>query len=312
MGYLERVFLGTLLLFALLILFMFGLYFDIGSMMQSAMQRSGDATGPSGFSRAADQLERSAIKPEVTVRDVNPRGFTPAPAAQAGISAGDANFLAIFAKCATAKPPPGRAELIDRKRKELAAKGFGQDYIEMEVLSMESTAMDDIEKQVNPLVTKGDYDAAERALLEILATLDGRDLMTMQKVRMKLQHVYFDSNQLDKYRETMKLVFDTEEKILALQAGSRLMDDKRTAEGIKQEQADLGKKRQEFDSWFEQISSQAKKTGHPNKMDEATKVEVKAGLLREQEAGRISPKALQEALGQLEQLEKRADAVMRR
>ncbi|MBI4872227.1 MAG: hypothetical protein HY814_11745 [Candidatus Riflebacteria bacterium] len=312
MGYLEKVFLSTLLLFALVIIFLFGLYFDLGSMLQGTVQRTGDASTQGSFDRGAAQLERASMAKEVTIKDRLSVPFAgPRPVATPGISAGDANFAALFARYNQGKLPPPLDELQDRRRKELASKGFTQEYIEMEVRAMEDKPVMDSCMQIDKLMEEGKVEEAEQMLLEAIAGVDPRDLMTLQRYRMKLQQVYFDSNQLDKYKTLMKQVFETEEKILTLQASSPLMEDKRIAEGIRKEQEGLEQKKAEFDPWFDGVSKMAQETGSPHKMTDSMRAQVKAGLLREQEAGRISQKDLQDSLAQLEAMETRASKLSR-
>ncbi|MBI4867753.1 MAG: hypothetical protein HY816_12450 [Candidatus Wallbacteria bacterium] len=303
MGYLEKVFLGTLILFALLILFMFGLYFDIGSMMKGTVQRTSDMGGPGSYSRATAQIERSSVKPEVTVRDIHTRRMPSSSSSSSSAqdrSVAEANFDSIYSRVSKVQGPPTMEEKMDLKRKRLASQGYGQEFIEMEVRSMDDRAVDDTCGQVDGLMSKGAYDDAEKLLLELMAAADPRDLINMQRLRMKLQQLYFDSGQLEKYRETMKQLFDGEEKILSIQAASKMMEDKRDAEAIQSRQTELSKKRGEFDQYFDQIQQQVAETGSVKKLSERQKSEIKAGLLREQEAGRISADALQEALTQLE------------
>lgn len=306
MGYLEKVFLGTLLLFALLIIFMFGLYFDVGSMLQASARKMDSAGAHGGFERSTAQVERQAVKAEITVKDTLSTPFARRPVALSGVSAGDANFVAIFAQCNQAAPNPTVEQLGDKKRKELASKGFSSEYIEMEVRGDDDKAVYDSCEQIDALIAKRSFDEAERLLLEQIGALDPRDLMNLQRLRMKLQQVYFESEQLDKYREVMKSVFETEEKILSIQAASPLIEDKRIADGLKKEQEALQSKKAEFDPWFDHIQKQAQETGSVHKLPETMKAEIKAGLLREKEAGRITPQDLQDALSQLEQMESRA------
>src|SRR5688572_10429489 len=134
MGYLEKVFIGSLLLFTLVIVFMFGLYFDVGTMLTSAMKKTDSGTSTASYSRATDQLERQSVAPEVTVRDSG-RTFRDRPM-RVNAADAEANFDAIYTQYSRVKPPPTQEEKMDFRRKQLAEQGYGGDFIEMEVRSM--------------------------------------------------------------------------------------------------------------------------------------------------------------------------------
>ncbi len=305
MGYLEKVFLGSLLLFALIILFMFGLYFDLGSMLQGSLRKGSSSTGARGYGSSLERLERESVDPEIRVRRTSAPSYVTRAAVSYDTQAAEANFAAIYARVSTVQPPPTLEERQEFKRKQLRDKGYGDPYIEMELGRMNKRPVEEAHDRADELMKQGLYDDAEAMLLELMSELEPGDLMTMQRYNMKLQEVYFESGQLDKYRSRMQEIFALEERILALQAASPDMNDKWDSEAVKLRQQELAQKRSEFGGWFQEYSAYAQETGGKAQLTDSMRSRVKAELLRGKEAGKVSPEDLASALAELDDLENR-------
>lgn len=295
MGYLERVFLGSLLLFALVILFMFGLYFDLGNILQGIAKKSSEMGG--GFDRSVERLERSAVRREITA------GRSFAAVTDRPVTRGAGPSIAqLYQKYSRVPPPPTVEDLMEIRRKELVEEGFGDEYVKMEVLGMDRTLVHKIEKAMEAALAAGDPEEAASLILEAISETDPDNLYVLQQLYIRLGRVYYNTSRLDEYQQVVEKLYDIEESILDIKESSKLAEDERIYEEIQKKRARVEEERRQLPAYIKLLEHQKEKAGGVNKLTEDQRDALKAQLVQARDAGEITQAEMDEILGQVDDM----------
>lgn len=294
MGYLEKIFLGCMALFALFILFIFGLYFDLGEMFRGGMDRSGTLTRGAAVDRVVDRLEtvaRSAPAVEERARSGR-RSLRSAPSFPSTRTAVRARWERIF------KPPtPSLADRVEKHRRFLVKQGFvSKDFIEMEALAQNRTVPDRVIPRVRRLLADGDFEGATAALEQALTEVEPANLKIRQELIAQLAEIQFMAGDLEGAQKYTALNNDALGRILDVQSRSELMKNERGREQVDRSKRLLEERRAGMEKAFEELRKRKAETGAIDGFRAEEKTQLKVALRKAADEGKLSREEYQEVV----------------
>jgi len=314
MSYLEKLFLGTMALFALAMLFMFGLYFDIGDMFRGGLDQAGQLTRGAAVDRVIDSLERAARRaPAVAKRREDGRPVRNTPTFVCASRTIADRYKRLFG----AKPE--RMELkVAGHKKFLLSQGFtNEEFIEMEALAQDREAADRALREVNTLMVKGNAKGAAAALERALTELDPKNHVIRSEILQKLLKLYLAQNELEKAKHLMREMIGLQEKILLVRSNSKLMSKPGYRQGVETGLDVVRKQMTGIDSAFDDLERRKQETGRWDGYTAEERSNAKASLLEARSAGEITQQEFDEGLAELDggfskipNLRKRAEAAL--
>lgn len=267
MNYLEKVFLGTMLLFLTIVLFFFGLYFDLYEMLWGAVKESEPLLSAGEFAYTRAAMERAARPIEIMPESLGNSYF--------GLpgSAEELSRLYDFMP-----PRPGPQAVVGWWRERLKSEGMiDGDLLEMEALGHDREAYGELMVRVNALARARDLETAAMALEEGLRAVEPRNLYVQQDMLLRLIEIYRLAGKDREAEQAARKLSEVAEQILTVKA--RAMNS-----------AEMSSRAQEI---------VRERTAPPGATDEKAKTELKARLLRAFDEGKIDRAQLDRMLEQI-------------
>lgn len=225
MGDLERLFLGTMMVTGLLILGLFGLYFDLGDMVAGSFGRAGPT-----FSQDLDLIrERRRASYGQKKKPLTTSGGLGGPGASRPSSRPDYERLIIR------RPQPSRQEMIDREIRRLQRKGYtDEQYMNMRALYQVDRSLIATFDQYDRLVAEGDLEAAIALLQEALEGLDEENRYGRRDVLRYIYQAHILAGQETSALDSMRVLTLTGEEILNIESRAEQYRDKGGQEYVRQ------------------------------------------------------------------------------
>ncbi|MBI4870826.1 MAG: hypothetical protein HY814_04585 [Candidatus Riflebacteria bacterium] len=267
MAYLERLFLGTMVAFMVIVVFFFGMYFDLYEMLAGGARASEPLLSAGEFAYTRAAMERVARPVEIVSRSYGNSDFhVPASAEE-------------LAQMYDFRRPrlPAR-EVVSWWRERLKGQGMPEgDLLEMEALGHDRESYGETMARVLPLMQSKDYVTASEFLEEAVRTADPRNLYVLRDLLARLVEAYHMMGEKAGAERAARQLSEVAEKILVIRAKCT------SSTELTQAAAEVAQERQ----------------GTAKGIEDATKSELKARLLKAFEEGKISRAEMD---GMLEQL----------
>jgi hypothetical protein len=290
---LEKLFLSFLTLFGMFILFLFGLYFDLGEMLASNFHREERQNTGSGVT---DHLIDGAEERGRT-KEIMPTALQ-APGAVTSDDSLDINEMmkASMRYNNRTLPPPTTKELMGTKRAQLVAQGVTRE----EVLELEALGVDCEDRNVKlaearRAAAEKRWDDAARILGEGIANTNPKNLLALRDYHQFLVQLYYDAKQIDKGREAARKLWDILDRIIMI----RGLDNARP-DYIQKEQAQLKAEKERLDLLYQEMEKRQAETGSPVGLTAAEKSQIKEAITKAHTEGKMSDDEYQRALRDLE------------
>jgi len=295
MNYFEKLFLGTSLLFGIVLVFMLGLYFDMGDVFSSSINKGGFVTRGTAIDRLVDNLDRTRR----TVKDKSAGGscsFGHVP--RISPSAAFAGAPNSIRSGRYFRPPSrGGEELVARYEKYLRDLGFkNSQYIEMKALAQNRTIVRKSLPVARRLSASGDFEEAILVLEEALDKLPEGDYEQREQLVSKIVELSLRAGFINKGRAFAEKRIELESKILGLESESKLMEKKAFASRVNSDLKCLLRKEIHLSEAFASMEKRQEKTGKYNGIFAEEKVAFKAEILGLKSRGEISSKVYSEML----------------
>lgn len=239
MGYLERVFLGTLVLTGLLIFFLFGLYFDVGGMVAGSF--GGARLGFGQDLEAVRQRRRLVHDPS----EDPPERPRPAPS---GTKRMEPSGPIDYGRFVRTPPSPPLEVLIEREARRLKRKGFtDEEYIRMQAVYVADRSLVRVFDQYDRLVNSGSLDEALALLLDAKKHLDPKNPLAMRDLLQYLGQIYLLTGDEKKAQENLRELMALQERVLAIEKRADQHKDEQGQEYLAKVQEGFGQLREALD-----------------------------------------------------------------
>jgi len=282
-GYLEKVFLGTMVLFALVIGFLFSLYFDLGKFLQGEFTKADTITRGAAVDRLVDRLEHTARtrpEPGEPVRREGNRCTRTAPSFAQSRAAVAERYAALY------RPHrPSRDERVEQYRRFLVSQGFSNKaYIELESLAQDRRALQSVLPTVRASMHAGDYDSAVLMLEQALRDVPEANMHLRLEIISMLSEAHIMAKDLGKARESVQRGIELQQRILDIKSKTILMDIPHVRETIEEQRSTLAQRRGDVDKAFTDMQRRIDQTGSVDGFtsEEQTTIKLKLGeMLRD-------------------------------
>lgn len=291
MDSLEKLFLSCLVLFGMFILFLFGLYFDLGDMLASSFHRDEHAATDIGMTDRLIEKMEAANRP----REIMPTHLDIPRFAGGDDSSSDEIARQAARALGRAVAPMNGKQIMQLKRASLMASGIQRE----EVLEMESLAADREEpsrvmRDARRLAGEKRYAEAARVLQDGIGAANPKNFLVLRDYLGLQVQVYLDGRQVDKAKESARRLYEMLDRIMAI----------RTLEGktpeLEREIAMIKGEKDRLDSLYQDLQKRAEETGSPIGITAAEKVQMKEAMTRARQSGNMSEEEYQRALKELE------------
>jgi hypothetical protein len=298
MNYFEKLFLSTTLLFGIVIFFLFGLYFDMGDMFSSSINKSGVVTRGAAIDRLVDNLDKTRRIKKVAGDGSCSFGHvervgTPSSMTKSDISRRYDRYF---------KSPVKKGEQrVEQYKAYLLKQGFSNpEYIEMKALAQDQTVLKRCMPVSRKLSASGDFEEAIAVLEDALNELPVNDSEQRLKITMQIVQLCLRGGFLEKARDRTEKQIALESRILNLEAQSKLMEKKHFARRVQEEISSLDKKRSQLGTVFASLEKRKQETGKLNGLLSEEKVALKAEALGLKSKGEISGEVYSRMLKSIE------------
>lgn len=291
MDSLEKLFLSCLVLFGMFILFLFGLYFDLGDMLASTFHRDERAATDIGITdRLIEKMEEHARPREIMPMHLDIPRF----ASQDDTSGDETARLAMRALGYAVAPMNGK-QIMQLKRASMLASGVQRE----EVLDMESLAADREEpsrvmREAQRLAGEKRFVEAAKVLQDAIGQTNPKNLLVLRDYLALQVQVYLDGRQVDKAKESARKLYEMLDRVMAI----------RTLEGrtpqLEHEIAMLKTEKERLDSLYQDLQKRAEETGSPVGLTATEKGQMKEAMTRARQSGSMSEEEYQRAIKELE------------
>ena len=295
MNYFEKLFLGTSLLFGIVLVFLLGLYFDMGDVFSSSINKGGYVTRGTAIDRLVDNLARTrrTVKRESTGGSYS---FGHVPRISPSVAFAGSS-MKISSGRYYKRSPRGGEELVTRYTKYLHDLGFKNSrYIQMKALAQNRTILRRSLPVARKLSASGDFEEAILVLEEALGELPEDDYEQREQLVSKIVELCLRGGFIDKGRAFAEKRIELESKVLGLESESKLMEKKAFARRVKSDLQCLEKKQNHLAQAFASMEERQQKTGKYNGIMAEEKVAFKAEILGLKSRGEISSKVYSEML----------------
>ena len=312
MGYLEKIFLGTMVLFALGIFFIFALYFDVGDMFSGSLDRRGAISRGAAVDRIIDGIEtrvrRSGPKKK---RVLTSRAASAAPRFSTRGSAIKQRYEKLFPR----KIKKGAAR-VEQYRRFLRGQGFSNnEFIEMEALAQNKTVVKRYIPMVQQFIADGDFEEAIKLLEKALQEINPKNLKVKAILLDKLTQVKMMNNDLDGAQQASDEMFSNNQRIIEIKAATKLADNSKFQEELGKERERLSNSRSAQREFFADLNKRKLATGRWDGYLMEERAQIKASIMSARSAGKMSQQEYDDILKQLDKgmpsrLKKRAAKVL--
>lgn len=291
MDSLEKLFLSCLTLFGMFILFLFGLYFDLGDMLASSLHRDErNATGVGITDRLIEKMEEHARPREImpTMLDI-PRG-------NGGYdSGGDETAKQAMRALGRTQAPISGKMVQNMKRAALMASGVQrEEIIEMEALGADREESSRIVNEARSLMGQKRFADAARMLGEAMQQTNPKNLIALREYMQLQVQAYLDNRQVDKAKEAARKLYEMLDRMLAIRA----LEGRTPA--IEHEMAMLKGEKDRLDALYQDLQKRMEETGSPVGLTPAEKTQMREAMTRARQSGSMSEAEYQRAMKELE------------
>ena len=299
MGYLERIFLGTMVLFALGMFFIFALYFDVGDMFTGTLDKRGTISRGAAVNRLIEGIERkNRVKPDKS-SDANT--FSRRARAAPNFSCSRRAIRSRYDRFFPRKIKRG-LKRVEQYRKILRKKGYtNEDYIEMEALAQNKEVEKGCVPPAERAMAEGRFSTAIELLEQALKEINPKNLKLRTLLLQKLTQARLLNNDLEAAQRSQDKVLALSERILNIKSQSKLIDSEEYKEEINRERKQLLERRDIQEKFFKDLQRRKEITGSWNGYLNEERAKMKAGLMKAKREGKISEKQYQEVLDQLDE-----------
>ncbi len=298
MGYLEKIFLGTMVLFALGIFFIFALYFDVGDMFTGALDQRGAISRGAAVDRLIDNIEKRARRAGPKKRRV--RTSRSASAAPRFSTSGGA-IKKRYAKFFPRKIKKGAAR-VEQYRKFLRGQGFSNnEFIEMEALAQDKTVMKRYIPFVKQFIADGEFDEAIKLLEKALREINPKNLKVKGELLNKLVQVKMMANDLDGAQRASDERLDNADKMLQIKANTKLIDNSNFKIELNRERETLSRSRDAQKDFFVNLQKRKMATGRWDGYLMEERAQIKANIMRARSEGKMSQEEYNDVLQKLDE-----------
>ena len=299
MNYFERLFLSTSVLFGIVILFLLGLYFDMGDLFSSSIGKGGFVTRGAAVDRLIDRLDRTR-RVAKKKRSEGACSFGHISRAGATFSMSKGDISNRYRKYFSGSKKIGN-DRVDQYRQYLKEQGFkNKKFIEMKSLAQDKTVMNKYLPISRKLSAAGEFEEAICTLEEALAELPQGDYEQRIKLVSKIVELCLRGGFIDKAHQFTAIHIDLESKILTIESTSKLMETKVYSSKVNADLKTVARKRKEVDSAFAAMKKRKKGTGKYDGLFTEEKIAIKAEALGLKSKGEISDEMYKKMLSTLE------------
>ena len=297
MGYLEKIFLGTMVLFALGIFFIFALYFDVGDMFTGSLDRRGAISRGAAVDRIIDGIEtRTRRAGPKKKRVLSSRAACAAPRFSTKGGAIKQRYEKLFPR----KIKQGAAR-VDQYRRFLRGQGFSNnDFIEMEALAQNKTVVKRYIPIVNQFVADGEFGEAIKILEKALREINPKNLKVKSILLDKLTQVRMMNNDLDGAQQASDEMFSNNQRIIELKAATKLAENTKFQEELGKERERLSASRDAQKEFFADLNKRKLATGRWDGYLMEERAQVKANIMSARSAGKMTQQEYDDILKQLD------------
>lgn len=202
MDWLEKVFLGTMAFTGLLLLFLFGLYFDLGAMIRSAF-----GTPNLHYGQEIDLIRQqrkmaNELRAKEEQASENRHRLGRAPSSPVD-----------YARVAEPPKVLSKEERIEREIQRLKAKGHKHPaYLKMQALYLVEEVLATVLTEVEEMLADENYELALNLLLEARSKLDEENLPGLIEVDEYIYETLLQMGRIDAAEEKMKEILVLSEK----------------------------------------------------------------------------------------------------
>lgn len=292
MDSLEKLFLSCLVLFGMFILFLFGLYFDLGDMLASTFHRDErSATGVGITDRLIDKMEEHA-----RVREIMPGHLEIPRFASMDDSMGAEEMAKSAMRALGRGNPPMTGEMIMKlKRASLVASGVQrEEVLEMETLAADREASSKVMREATRLAGEKRFAEAANKLQEAIGQTSPKNILVLRDYLNLQVQLYLDAKQVDKAKEAARKLYEVLDRIVAV----RTLDGPRPE--LEGEIALLKTEKERLDSLYQDLQKRMEETGSPVGLTATEKAQIKDAMTRARSAGNMTEEEYQRAIKELE------------
>ena len=292
MDSLEKLFLSCLVLFGMFILFLFGLYFDLGDMLASSFHHDERAaTGVGITDRLIERMEEHARPHEIMPTELNMPTFVTMDD-RLGNDETARQAMRALGRCVA--PMTGK-QVSQLKRQSLVAAGIQrEEIIEMESLAADREEPSNVMRRATQLAGEKRFADAARELQTAIQATNPKNLLVLRDYLNLQVQVYLDGKQVDKAKESARKLYEMLDRIVAV----------RTLEGpkpeIEQEIVMLKTEKERLDSMYQDLQKRSEETGSPVGLTASEKAQMKDSLTRARSEGKMTEEEFQRAIKELE------------
>lgn len=240
MGYLERLFVGTMLLTGLLILFFFGLYFDLGDMVAGSF----GTTPTLRTGMELDHIREGRRRGYETERPTGAALPPPAPLQGRPRPSSPVDYGRFVHRSPAISPEV----LLDREVRRLQRQGFvNEEFIQMRAIYEVDRSLVPIFDRYDQLIASGDTEGAIAELLAAREALDKKNLLGLRDILQYLGQAYVLAGKDGDASANLKELMDLQERILAIEQQAELHQDAAGKEYAAKMQDGFGKIRAALD-----------------------------------------------------------------
>lgn len=291
MDSLEKLFLSCLTLFGMFILFLFGLYFDIGEMLASTIQR--DDRTATGIAMNASMIDGAEERGR-------PRELMPTALAIPNAGGGDLQDraeaeYAVLRRLGVAYTKATAKQMVTTRRAELQSQGVTRE----EVLELESLAADYEEpsrilSDARRLAEQKRFAEAAKTLTDALAATHAKNLLVQRDYLNLLVQMQLELKQIDQAKESARRQYEVLERIVMirnLESGHA---------GLQAEAERLRAEKERLDHFYQDLQKRTEETGSPMGLTPKEKADIRDAITKAKSEGKMSEEEYQRALKELE------------
>lgn len=289
MDSLEKLFLSCLVLFGMFILFLFGLYFDLGDMLASSLHRDERAaTGVGITDHLIEKMEEKSRPREImpTVLDL-PRG--------GGSSDGEEMAKQAMRALGRSTPPMSVKTIKQLKRASLMGQGVTNEQIlEMEELGSDREEPSRVNREVLRYAQQKEYGKAAAELQNAINRTDPKNLMALREYYGLQVQLYLDNKEVEKAKESARKLYELLDKMMAIRSLGG------TTPAMEQEIARIKTEKERLDGIYQELQKRMEETGSPMGLTAAEKTQMKEAMTRARQSGSMSEEEYRRAIKELE------------
>lgn len=295
MDSLEKLFVSCLVLFGLFILFLFGLYFDLGDIVAGMLHR--DEKGATGVG-LTDELIRQ-MEWKARPREVMPTHLIDSADLQNFSGADDASmeYSVMHAYCGLPRAMTGR-EKVQVRRKQLVQQGFTrEEFLEMESLGEDRDEFQRTIIEVDQLAAGKHYAEAAKLLGTTIEQANPKNLLLLRDGLRYQMQLFLDAKQFDRAKETSRRLYDVLDRILTIK-GVAYPEDQR--QGLDKTLAELKAEKARLDEIYQDFQKRTAETGSPTGITADEKAQMKEALTKARQEGKITDEEYKRTVKELE------------